>query len=332
MLDGVVWSQRRWEDMKLTLRTALIHPDLPARELDLVNRWYVWALYCDDALVEAFKRRRPLGSHDLVAARLMASRLRLLMPVEPGAPVAAPRGAIERGLASLWSELPPELPAAAREEIAEMVVAPVANVNSWEIANLHHRRVPETIDYVEQRRIGSRGLFVAQFPRLLGGPARGLPAEVLDARPLRELGAAVADWRGLHNDLVSLEREASYEGDANTIVRSLGRLLGCGRNEAIGLTVRLLNARMHQIEAILASQLGPLAGEFELDADGRERIRREVDALTAALAGDYEWYRHTGRYRAGGASAVLRPLPATIVPRTLAPRLQRGAPRALAAT
>jgi germacradienol/geosmin synthase len=158
------------------------------------------------------------------------------------------------------------------------------------------------------RRKSSGAAWLIGIVRWLRPAASALPAAVLRARPMRELTRCAADWIGLHNDLVSLAREAGYEGDANTSVRSIERLLRCSRAEAKAIVARLLNERMRQLERIAARELGPLCEELELDARARERVLAEAGALQSALAGHHAWSQRTGRYASGGAPAARRPL------------------------
>jgi germacradienol/geosmin synthase len=301
LLDHGVWNEARLHAIDCGLLTALTHPDAPGRILDLINQWNVWGFYCDDLFVEAFKRGRPLGVHDLALARAMLERLWLFMPLHPDAPAAIPATPLERALQDLWSRTALRMDADLRAAFATTVRRCYGSV-LWELENLAARRVPESIEYIETRRLTVVAEFSTNLEVVCTPGRKPLPDAVMRTRPLRELTMINGDWHGLTNDLVSERRERAYDRDPNTAPSVIARLLGCDPGAAARLVGKLVSERVRQFEHIVTNELEPLLDALDLDDAVRDDVRAYVAGLEVWMAGSHEWSRRTGRYdpQAGG--------------------------------
>jgi len=296
LLDGDVWDEQRFDAIDHALLAALTHPDASVGELDLINGWNTWAFYCDDLVVERFKRGRPLGAHDLVLARALARRLTAFMPEDPAtASPPQPANPLERALADLWSRLPADLPAAARRRLAADT-ARMSGSFEAELAQLATGHVPDAVEYVEMRRWGVGAPFSQNLGRYVRSPCLLLSDELVRRRPVRELLSAHADWQGLYNDIASYAREQSYDRDTNTGVVVIARLLGCDLQRAIVILDGLLTARLRQFERIVADELGPLLDELDITGPQRVDVLAYVGELEDWIAGAHAWSQVSGRY------------------------------------
>ena len=113
---------------------------------------------------------------------------------------------------------------------------------------------------------------------------------------MRELVHAFADVMGLHNDIVSYQREIEYERELSNGVLVMGHLLNVDLQEAVNVVNDLVTSRLRQFEQIIATELPALFDERELDTNPREHLLAYVKGLQDWLAGDYRWHQETGRY------------------------------------
>ena len=269
-----IWTESGFDGDDWPLFAALTHPDASARELTLIAQWDVCLLAFDDHFVPAYKLPR-----DLAGARAFVARLPHLMPPH-GGPATAPVNQVEHALAELWARTAPELPPALRSRLPAHVLDFVA-ANLEELEAVLQQRVPDPVHYLEFRR-SSAGTDLSV------GLTGRRPAAT---GPLRRLEDAFADTVGLRNDIYSYRKEIDEEQEVSNAVLALRRLLGGSLQQAVDIAYRLFEQRVAEFERIADRELGAEHADY-------------VAALRDWMAGDNEWYRRTGRYRAGTSRAL----------------------------
>ncbi|MFC6931259.1 hypothetical protein ACFQHO_13585 [Actinomadura yumaensis] len=300
-----VWDEAAFDAADYGLFAALTHPDLRTPELELVNDWHLWGFHLDDLFVERYKRPR-----DLAGAKALVARLAEFMPAD-ASPPPDPADPVERGLADLWARTAPRMAAGDRAGLASAVLDLVESW-LWELAGLAQGRVPDPVDYVEMRRRTTGGDFSARLLR--GATSAGLPAAFDGSAPMRALGDAYADIVGLHNDLVSYEKETAAEGELNNGVVAVRHFLGCDARRAAGIVADLVGARIRQFERVVHDDLPALADEHDLGPAARERIDRYVQGLRSWMAGETHWAAKSGRYHPPRSATPPAPPPAASAP------------------
>ncbi|MEV7416365.1 hypothetical protein [Streptomyces sp. NPDC089919] len=281
-----IWTEARFDSDDWTLFAALTHPDATAAALTVIAQWDVCLLAFDDHFVSAYKLPRdPAGAHAFTA------RVPLFMPLR-GEAVPVPANQVEYALAELWARTSPTMAAGLRGPFREHVTEFVA-ANLEELDAIVEQRVPDPVRYLEFRRVSagtdlSVGLTGRRPPRT-------------DA--VRRLEGAFADTVGLRNDIYSYRKEIDEERELGNAVLALRRLLGGGLQQAVDVAYALWEQRL--------AEFGRIA-EHELPREHADYAA----ALRDWMAGDNEWYRRTGRYRAGSSRAFLpgRPTAAPAVP------------------
>jgi germacradienol/geosmin synthase len=286
LLDALPgWDASTFEATDFGLFTALTHPDAPPDELELVNDWHVWGWFVDDLFAETFERTR-----DLAGAKAFIARLKAFLPEDP-ADLPSPTNPAELGLADLWSRTAPAMPSDMRAAFPSQIEEFTSH-RLWEIAHIIQNRIPDPVDYIENRRK------VTEFSTTLAQHALGgdVPPEIFESAPMRALAAAFADIGPLRNDIFSYEKEAEREGGIFNGVNVVRRFLGCDLPQAVAVVNDLTTQRLREFEHIVADELPPLYDEFQLSAAACEQLRRYVDGLRDWMAGDLNWSRRTGRY------------------------------------
>ncbi|MFB8237548.1 hypothetical protein ACFC58_13450 [Kitasatospora purpeofusca] len=269
-----IWTESSFDSDDWPLFAALTHPDASARQLTLVAQWDVCALALDDHFVTAYKLPR-----DLAGARAFTTRVPLLMPLD-GGPVPPPANQIEHALAELWARTSPDMPPALRHRFPAHVAHFVAS-NLEELDAIAQQRVPDPVHHVEFRR--------ASAGTDLSIALTGHRPPATD--PLRRLEDAFADSVGLRNDIYSYRKEIDEEREISNAVLAVRRLLGGSLQQAVDVTYRLFEQRVAEFRRIAGQELGPEHAGY-------------VAALKDWMAGDNEWYRRTGRYRAGSSRSL----------------------------
>lgn len=287
-----IWTESGFDSDDWPLFAALTHPEASAPELTRIAQWDVCLLAFDDHFVTAYKLPR-----DLAGARAFTARLSLFMPPDAGS-VPAPANQIEYALAELWNRTAPDMPPALRHRFPAHVIDFVA-ANLEELDAIVQQRVPDPVHYLEFRR-SSAGTD-------LSAGLTGQRPPTTD--PLRRLEDAFADSVGLRNDIYSYRKEIDEEHEVSNAVLAVRRLLGGSLQHAVDVTYRLFEQRVAEFQRIADRELA--------DDDAAYAA-----ALRDWMAGDNEWYRRTGRYRAG-TSRSLFPFRAPATP--------HGTPRGLAA-
>ena len=267
MLAEGVWDEARYDRVDLASWVAHTHPEIDARRLAAVAKWYLWGFYLDDVLDKGFQPRR-----DYLGAKAYLSRIPAFLPPD-GVSSPLPANAVERALKDLWpvtfAEMRPELREAFPADLQENQEAAL-----WELANAAQGRVPDSVDYLEMRRITQGRGFTTDLLRF-----------VLDTEPgeLTELESAFADIGAWENDVLSYRREIEQEGTVNNGVLVLERLFGCEPDQAMDIAKDLITTRQRDFEKLAATV--------------PESAMRYVDALRAWLGGDLAWLKHAKRHQ-----------------------------------
>jgi germacradienol/geosmin synthase len=287
MLDGLVWTEPRFRDMDFVLFAALTHPDAPAPELELAHDWHVWAWFVGDLVAGTFLRTR-----DLAGAKGFLERLQAFMPDDPAA-MPVPVNPAERGLADVWSRIAPRLGDHARRRLA----AQVREMNEfllWGMINVIQNRVPDPVDRIEMGRSST------SISPTLAAFARGvdLPREILDTPPMRALIDTFTDVGPLRTDIFAYHKDIAAEGGINNGVHVVRRFLNIGLDDAVAVVNDLATGRLRQFERVAATELPAMLAESGLEPGTRQGVLSYVEALRDWMAGDLQWSRVTGRYRA----------------------------------
>lgn len=269
-----IWTEPGFDSDDWPLFAALTHPDACARQLTLVAQWDVCLLALDDHFVTAYKLPR-----DLAGARAFTARVPLFMPLDDEA-VPPPDNQVEHALAELWARTAPDMPPTLRRRFPAHVVDFVA-ANLEELDAIAQQRVPDPVHYLEFRR-ASAGTDLSI------GLTGNRPSST-DA--LRRLEDAFADSVGLRNDIYSYRKEIDEEREVSNAVLAVRRLLGGSLQQAVDVTYRLFEQRVAEFQRIADQELGNEHASY-------------VAALQDWMAGDNEWYRRTGRYRAGSSRSL----------------------------
>jgi len=369
MLHEGVWTERQFLGFDFASCAAAIHAEGTPEQVTLSADWLGWGTYADDYYQALYGASRDVAGASACTRRLArflsAEPVEPAEPVERASPQplptgtaaaaaspqavstgtaaagdaaraeaaqtgAAPRNALERGLASLWRRTSGSVPPAARDRFRQAVLDMIESW-VWEIGNLAINRVPDPVDYVEMRRKTFGSELTVALARLgAGGAADGtpltLPPEIRQSRVMREMETAAADYAAFTNDLFSYQKEVQYEGDLHNLVVVVEHFLGVDRWTAAGLVARLMAERMRQFERIVAVGLPALFEQYELDAATRAALRGQAKALRDYMAGLLAWHRTTVRY--GDSELRARHLGFTAAPTGLGTRAARLAARA----
>ncbi|MGE7385272.1 terpene synthase family protein [Streptomyces sp. NPDC004126] len=282
-----VWSEQAVDSADYGLFGALINPDAPAPELDLINNWYAWGFFLDDYLVEVFKRRR-----DLVGARAFTERLTRFAPPD-GLTMPVPSNPAEAALADVWRRTAPSLPDRLRHSLSASI-GKHADAALWEVLNLMQNRVPEVVDHAEMRRLT---IGVGVCTDLVDHTSGGLvPDAVMESPSMRRVNTAIADWAGWLNDVVSYQVETEYEHEVTNGVLALLRFADCTLPQAVKTVNDLLTARLHEFEHLVSTELPALYAELDLGAVELDGLARYVGRLRDWMSGYHAWHLRTGRY------------------------------------
>ncbi|AXK36216.1 germacradienol/geosmin synthase [Streptomyces armeniacus] len=289
MLEGSgVWEQSDLDAHDYALLCAYTHPDASGPDLSLVTDWYVWVFFFDDHFLEVFKKPQ-----DREGARTYLDRLPAFMPMDLDDGIPEPANPVEAGLADLWARTVPEMSAAWRARFAEST-RNLLNESLWELANIHARRVPNPVEYIEMRRKVGGAPWSAG---LVEYAARAeVPAAVAGSRPLRVLRDSFSDAVHLRNDLFSYQRETEEEGELANGVLVLETFLGCTTQQAADAVNDLLTSRLQQFEHTVFTELGPLFAETGLDAPSSASVMAYVKGLQDWQSGGHEWHMRSSRY------------------------------------
>ncbi|HEV2783391.1 MAG TPA: germacradienol/geosmin synthase [Actinophytocola sp.] len=287
MLDGTVWAETWFEAMDFALLAALTRPDAPGPVLELVNDWHVWAAFVDDLVLAMFEQ-----AADPADAKAFLDRLLTFAPENPAA-MPVPDNPAERGLADVWSRISPNLSADLRPRLRDQL-REFADHRLWRLTNIIQNRLPDPVDYVETRRAA------ASFAPTMAGYALGrqVPAEILDAPPMRALADTFRDVGPLRADIFRYDKEIGRDRGINNGVLVVQRFLGCGLDEAVKVINELVTGRLSRFERIVATELPALFDELGLDQAARHRVLGYVEGLQDWMAGELQWSQVTGRYRA----------------------------------
>ncbi len=296
-----VWNADDFDAADFASFTASVHPDAQAAELELLTDWYVWLFYLDDDFGETCKR-----SGDLARARALAERLEALMAVDPGDDSGPqPETIVEIALQDLWSRTASTASPAWRERFVESNRR-LFDEFSWEIVLRREDRVADPIEYVEMRRRTGGTPWSADLVE--HALERELAAGIVTSRPIRVLRDVFADSVGLHNDIVSYDKELLVEDDRNNGVHIAHGFLGCELQQAVEVVNDLITSRLRHFENTAATELEPLFAEHGLDPAQRADVLRYVAGLQDWMAGDRGWHMASGRY---GHADTARSAPAS---------------------
>lgn len=282
------WDEPGFDSADHTRLAALLHPDAPASEFDLIAEGFTWGLFLADFFDENFLRRR-----DLAGGKLFVERLPEFMPILQPEAVGDPVNLVEKGLADLWPRIASTMSTDWRRWFSA-TIQEICGSFLWETFNLIQNRIPDPVDYVEMRRWTSG----AEIAELMIHYQMGLrmPAEIHDARIMRTMIEAFLDWHGLLNDIFSYQREIEQESEIHNGVLIIQRFLGCDLRQAVALTNDLVSSQLRHFEHVAAVKLPTLLDEAGSDSACREEIDRYFRALQDCVAGLFEGHMVSVRY------------------------------------
>jgi germacradienol/geosmin synthase len=282
-----IWDEEHLALFDFAVCAAGMHPDATGPQLDLSSAWLTWGTYGDDLFPALFGT-----SGDIAGAKVFNARLSLFMPLDCAA-TPPPVNPCERGLADLWVRTASPMAVDQRRQFRQAVET-MTESWLWELGNHIQQRVPDPVDYVEMRRRTFGSDFMKILVRIT--KAGNIPPELFHTRTMRGLENSATDYTCFTNDLFSYQKEIEFEGELHNMVLVVEKFLDIDRQRAVGLVSDLMTARMRQFEHIIATELGVLTNEFNLNADAREALDAYVVGLQDWMAGVLDWHRLTGRY------------------------------------
>jgi germacradienol/geosmin synthase len=282
-----IWDEESLASFDFAACAARIHPDASGPELDLSSAWLTWGTYGDDYFPAVFGSTR-----DMAAAKVFNARLPAFMPLDC-ATTPPPANPVETGLADLWIRMASPMSIDQRRQFRQGV-EDMTTSWLWELANHIQHRIPDPVDYVEMRRKTFGSDLTMSLARIT--QAGGIPAQIFRTRAMRGLENSAMDYACLMNDIFSYQKEIEFEGELNNGVLVVQKFLDIDRKQAVLVVNDLMTSRLLQFEHIIATELPPLAGDFNLDADAREALHAYVVGLQDWVAGILDWHRLTGRY------------------------------------
>jgi germacradienol/geosmin synthase len=282
-----LWNEETLKGFDFALCAAAIDPGGTFDDLDVSTGWLTWGTYADDYFPAVFGRTR-----DMLGAKLFTERLAAFLPVD-GAAMPPPVNAVELGLADLWLRTVRTMSVASRVQFRQSIMDMVQSW-LWELANHIQHRIPDPVDYLEMRRLTFGSDLTMSLSRLTHGQA--LPPEVYQARPMRALDNAAADYCCLVNDIFSYQKEIEFEGELNNGVLVIQNFLDCDAPRAIAIANDLMTGRMRQFQYLVATELPLLCDSFALDAPARAALDRYVQELKDWMSGVLLWHQKTRRY------------------------------------
>jgi germacradienol/geosmin synthase len=295
MLDGTVWDESDLAAHDYGLLCAYTHPDASGPELDLITDWYVWVFYFDDHFLEVYKR-----TLDREGGKAYLDRLAAFMPMDDALTMPEPTNPVEAGLADLWTRTVPSMSKAWRRRFADVTWA-LLSASTWELSNISEGRVPNPVEYIEQRRrVGGAPWSATLVEHATGAE---VPEVIAASRPMRVLRETFSDAVHLRNDLFSYERETREEGELSNCVLVLEHFLGYDTQRAANATNDLLTSRLQQFELTTFTELPPLFAEHGLTPAQCAAVSAYVKGLQDWQSGGHEWHRRSSRYMNDGGSA-----------------------------
>jgi germacradienol/geosmin synthase len=282
-----IWDEESLASFDFAVCAARIHPDASGPELDLSSAWLTWGTYGDDYFPAVFGSTR-----DMAAAKVFNARLPAFMPLDCST-TPPPANPVETGLADLWIRTASPMSIDQRRQFRQGV-EDMTTSWLWELANHIQHRIPDPVDYVEMRRKTFGSDLTMSLARIT--QAGGIPAQIFRTRAMRGLENSATDYVCLMNDIFSYQKEIEFEGELNNGVLVVQKFLGIDRKQAVLVVNDLMTSRLLQFEHIIATELPPLVGDFNLDAGAREALHAYVVGLQDWVAGILDWHRLTGRY------------------------------------
>ncbi|KJS60136.1 hypothetical protein [Streptomyces rubellomurinus] len=113
---------------------------------------------------------------------------------------------------------------------------------------------------------------------------------------MRRLHAAVADWAGWSNDIVSYQLDVEHEDEVHNGLIALQRFADCDLPRAVDVVNGILTARLREFESIRDNELPALSDDMRLSPEDRAALTGHVRAWQDWIAGWLAWHLRTGRY------------------------------------
>jgi len=282
------WDESSFDSMDYARYVALMYPDVPESELDVVAQWLTLMGFLDDFFEETFMRNRDLGG-----GKAFLDRLPDFAPISDPDAVPVPTNLVERGLVDLWPRTAPKMSESWRRWFSDWLHG-VSEGFLWETFNLIENRVLDPVDYIEMRRQAHGvDLTLILIHHVLD---LEIPSEVYDARPMCSLVDAFCDWSGLVNDVFSHQSDAEDDSEINSGVLVIQRFLDCDQQQAVDVTNDLATSQLRNFEHIVATKLPALVEELSLDVTVRTSIDEYVQAIQDCIAGLFRHYQISKHY------------------------------------
>ncbi len=209
---------------------------------------------------------------------------------------------MERAFAELWPKTAPTMTPGWRLRFRSDIDRFLHGV-LWELDHLEQEDRPgsaarggiaDPIEYVHARReFGGLPMTSTLMEHGLGE----IPDQVHRLRPFQGALRAFADIVGLHNDIVSYDREVAEGTVDNNGVEVLRKALRCDRQQAVDLLNAQLTARVDTLRHTADTEMPHALQAQELPAPLARQIAGYLQALKTATAGSYAWHVQTGRFR-----------------------------------
>lgn len=275
LLDTGIWTPESFDSADFGFFTAVAYPEAANDRVELLTDWLIWGWFLDDAVEPVKQSRNP------VALKAFITRIKELMPLDGNTP-PEPVGPIEEALAELWTRslatMPDGVLALMRQAIDVVVEGTL-----WELHNDMQSRVPDPVDYVEMRRATTSNTALMTTLAIWAATGEAMPAELRDLRETKSLVEMSADILGLHNDIISFEKDVVGEGTINNALLAVQNFFGGELQDAANVVNDLIAARIHEFQLVAAEAPAELASYLR--------------TLEFLLGGCFTWADKTGRYR-----------------------------------
>lgn len=286
-----IWDERTFDSMDFALFAALVYPDAPSPELNLLTDWHVWLFYFDDHFLKTYNHNR-----DLASAKAYLDRLPAFIPISHPEAVPVPTNPVEAGLADLWPRTAPAMSEHWRARFSEETYNTLQEPLQ-ELSNASDNRLPNPIEYIEMRRKTGGALWGAGLIEY--AVSAEVPSEIAATRPMRVLKDTFADGINLRNDIISYQKEV-LAGETNGLM-VVEQFLDCNLQRAVDVVNDLATSRMQQFENTALTELPLLVAEYGLGPTALLDILRYVKGLQDCMAGELPWEKQTGRYNDTGS-------------------------------
>ncbi|GAB3679539.1 hypothetical protein GCM10027589_49800 [Actinocorallia lasiicapitis] len=286
-----VWSRTQFEATDYAAMVAVTHPTAPPAELELIAGLYVIGFYVDDLFAQGFNPDLDLAGARRYVARIAACMPAIALPLPPPE-LPVPGDPVQRALLDVWSRAAAVVSPEVLQDLFQTMKF-MFDAFSWEVSNIKRGEMPDLIDYFETRRqaVGWWHSMAMHRCALQGG----LPAWLLNSRPMLELICAAGDGVALRNDIISYHREVEREGELGNAVLIVNRLFAHDLPAAVRIVNELATRRTRHFEDC-AARMPRILDELGVAPDVRASVDAFLWGLRIWMAGELAWELKSARH------------------------------------